>query len=275
MVLYKNYMQMKQKSLLVIFLVLFFACNPSKRGTSVEAESENWIQLFNSKDIKDWEVKIAGYPVGENFGNTFVVEDGLLKVNYSAYGDDFKSRFGHLFTKNEYSHYKLRVEYRFFGKHLGNAPQWSYLNNGVMLHSQAPETMHIDQSFPASVEAQLLGSDSTAVRPTGNVCTPGTDIFLNGELYTDHCANSSSKPYNWDEWVNVELVVLGDSIVYHIVEGDTVIVYTHLTVDGKGLNTETNVTPGALKSGRIAIQSEGHPTAFRKIELLDLSSKYK
>jgi hypothetical protein len=144
-----------------------------------------------------------------------------------------------------------------------------------MLHAQAPETMDIDQWFPTSVEAQLLGSDETIQRSTGNVCTPGTDVFINGALSPDHCTNSSSKPYKWDEWTTMEIEVLGDSLVRHIIEGDTIITYTNLTIERKDLNTETNVVPAALKSGRIAVQSEGFPTEFRKIELLDLSNKYK
>jgi hypothetical protein len=265
---------MKNLACMIVCAVAIAACGPTnKKEADNKIEKENWISLFNGKDLDGWEAKIAGYPAGENFENTFIVEDGLLKVNYNGYNNALTNRFGHLYTKNEYSYYKLRVEYRFFGEHLPDAPEWSYLNNGVMLHAQTPASMHIDQFFPASVEAQLLGSDDKVERSTGNVCTPGTDIFLSGEPYTDHCANSSSKPYAWNEWITMEMVVLGDSIVHHIVEGDTIISYTRLSVDGKGLNTETTVTPGPLKSGRIAIQSEGHPTEFRKIELLDLSTK--
>lgn len=263
---------MKKAIFFSICAILILGCQKAKKDTQTEVLQEEWIQLFNGKDLDGWKVKIAGYPVGENFENTFRVEDGLLKAG-QEYKDGFNSRYGHLITDNEYSHYKLRAEYRFFGNHTPEAPQWSYLNNGLMLHSQSPESMHIDQWFPASIEAQLLGSDEKAQRSTGNVCTPGTDIFIDGYLYPDHCAGSSSRFYDWDKWTTIEIVVLADSIVHHIMDGDTIMTYTHLTVDGQGLNTETNITPGALKSGRIAIQSEGHPTEFRKIELLDLSNK--
>ncbi|GHT31907.1 hypothetical protein AGMMS49574_14460 [Bacteroidia bacterium] len=263
---------MKHTILLFILAVVITACNVSSKKN---VEPENWVLLFNGENLNGWKAKIAGYPAGENFGNTFRVEDGLLKVSYDAYGDNFNSRFGHLFTEKEYSYYKLRVEYRFYGEGCKNAPGWTYLNNGVMLHCQAPETMNIDQFFPASIEAQLLGSDENRQEPTGSVCTPGTDVFVNGVKNPSHCATSSSKLYPWNEWTTMEIVVLGDSIVHHIIEGDTIMTYTNLTVDGKGLNTETNVIPGPLKIGRIAIQSEGFPTEFRKIELLDLSDQYK
>ena len=265
---------MKKIPAIFLCMLLCLSCKQAKKeAATVEPQKENWIQLFNGENLDGWTVKITGYPVGENFGNTFRVENGLLRTSYEAYDDSFNSRFGHLYTNKEYSHYKLRVEYRFTDKHINNAPGWTYLNGGAMLHAQAPESMHIDQDFPVSVEAQMLGSDEKVSRSTGNVCSPGTDIFIDSTMYPDHCASSTSPAYDSKEWISMEMVVLGDSIVHHIVEGDTVITYTHLTADGKGINPETSIVPGALKSGRIALQSEGHPMEFRKVELLDLSQK--
>jgi len=260
---------MKNLFLIAMGLALSISCTQTKKP----AEQEKWLSLFNGKDLEGWTVKISGYPVGENFGNTFYVEDGLLKTDYKAYGDDFNERYGHIYTNNGYSHYKLCLEYRFFGEHAPKAPGWSYLNNGIMLHAQSPESMLLDQPFPVSIEAQLLGTDETITNTTGNVCTPGTDIYLDGVPYTDHCASSSSKNYPFDRWVKAEVLVLGDSIVHHIIEGDTVMTYTKLTVDAGDMTPA--IPSGPLKSGRIALQSEGHPTEFRKIELLDLSEKYQ
>ncbi|MDR1129759.1 MAG: DUF1080 domain-containing protein, partial [Prevotellaceae bacterium] len=183
------------------------------------SQNEEWIQLFNGKDLEGWTVKITGYPVGENFGNTFYVEDSILKVKYSAYGDDFASRFGHLYTNKSYSHYKLRVEYRFTGEQAKGGPGWAYRNSGAMLHAQAPETVALTQDFPVSVEAQMLGGNGINERKTGNVCTPGTEVHINGELYKGHCYGSTSKTYHGDQWVTLEMIVLGDSIVHHVMEG--------------------------------------------------------
>ncbi|MDR1437309.1 MAG: DUF1080 domain-containing protein [Candidatus Symbiothrix sp.] len=266
---------MKTIPLILILSVLSgWSCKQAnKEKVPFEAQKENWEPLFNGRNLDGWVAKISGYPAGENFGNTFRVEDGILQNNYDAYGDDFQSRFGHLFTEKEYSSYKLRAEYRFKGEAIKGAPEWAYLNNGIMIHAQSPETMQIDQWFPASVEVQLLASDNQEIRTTGNVCTPGTAVRIDNEIYPDHCAASSSRTFPPDEWVTIEIVVYGDSLVHHIVQGDTVLTYTHLTLDGEGLNTETPFIPGILNSGRIAIQSEGHPTEFRKIEILDLSEK--
>lgn len=273
----------KKQLLLLLAVVILGACNRAKQEKEdVKVAPETWIPLFNGENLEGWTAKIAGYPVGENFGNTFRVEDGILTVNYDAYDDGFQSRYGHLFTNSAYSHYKLRVEYRFRGKGISGAPGWAYLNNGIMFHAQPAESMILDQWFPLSIEAQVLANDEQASgRTTGNVCTPGTSIYYENEPYGGHCLNSSSASYPAEEWVTLELEVYGDSLARHIVNGDTVLTYTRLTADKQGIGTtsgrdisgEIPVEAGPLSAGHIAIQAEGHATEFRKIEILDLSQK--
>ena len=238
-----------------------------------EEKAEEWIQLFNGKDLSNWEVKFTGYELGENYKNTFRVEDGILKVSYSEY-DSFNYEFGHLFTKEEFSHYILRAEYRFVNDPIKNAPDWAFRNNGFMLHSQSAATMLKDQNFPVSLEAQPLGGRPEGERPTMNLCTPGTNVTLGDSLHTVHCVNSSSKTYRGDQWVKGFMIVYGDSVIHHLVEDDTVLTYYKPTIGGDYLDDvdSTLFTIGApLKSGHIAIQAESHDTEFRKIELLDLS----
>lgn len=249
----------------LLFLILCLsAC------TGQKTQKEEWISLFNGKDLDGWTVKITGYPAGENFGNTFRVEDGLMKVRYDQY-DEFNNRFGHIFFKDKYSHYKLRVEYRFVGEQAKGGAGWAYRNSGVMFHSQSPQSMHVEQDFPVSIEAQFLGGNGTDERTTGNVCTPGTEIYIENMPYTDHCYSSTSKTYHGDQWVTFEMVVYGDSLVHHIMDGDTILTYTHLTVGGGNVSPAPNIPEGALKEGYISLQSESHPIDFRKVELLDLS----
>lgn len=259
------------KLVLSFFVMLFCltACNMKKTP-----QAEEWVSLFNGKDLNEWTVKITGYPAGENFANTFRVEDGLMKVRYDGY-ESFDGRFGHIFFEKPYSHYKLRVEYRFVGEQAPNAPGWAYRNSGAMLHCQAPETMHIDQDFPVSIEAQFLGGDGTGERSTGSVCTPGTEVYLEGEPYKGHCASSTSKTYDGDQWVTIEMIVLGDSIAHHVIAGDTIMTYTNMTIGGGNVSPKPNVTEGPLKKGFISLQSEGHPIDFRTVEILDLNSQYK
>lgn len=241
---------------------------------SAKNNEPQWEQLFNGENLDGWVVKIKGYPAGENFGNTFRVEDGLMKVRYDAY-DSFNNRYGHIFFNKKYSHYKLRVEYRFVGEQVDGGPGWAFRNNGAMLHCQDPYSMHIEQDFPVSIEAQMLGGNGVDERPTGSVCTPGTEVDIRGEHYTGHCASSSSKTYHGDQWVTMEMVVLGDSIVHHIIDGDTIMTYTNIIVAGGNVSPKPNIPEGPLKEGYISLQSESHPTDFRKIEILDLSGIYK
>src|SRR6266567_2083871 len=125
-------------------------------GQDVKPGESGWINLFNGKDLTGWTPKIKGYELGENFGNTFRVEDGVMKVSYDQY-NKFDRKFGHLFYKDKLSHYRLRVEYRFVGDQCPGGEGWATRNSGVMLHCQPPETMAKDQDFPASIEVQFLG----------------------------------------------------------------------------------------------------------------------
>ena len=258
---------MRKIKLLILISILINILLSSCNQKSTEGE---WVQLFNGKDLTGWTPKIVGHEAGDNFGNTFRVEDGLIKVRYDQY-DMFKDRFGHLFYKDEYSHYKLRVEYRFQGDQLPDAPGWAYRNSGIMLHGQTPETMELDQDFPTSIEVQLLGCDSIAERTTMNLCTPGTNVIMNNQLILDHCTNSNSKFYFDDIWVTAEVEVRGNDVIYHILDGDTVLQYNQPQLDERDFTykklIELNNGDKMLSKGTISLQSEGHPIDFRKVEI--------
>jgi hypothetical protein len=239
-------------------------------------EKTGWISLFNGKDIKDWFVKIHHHNIGENFGNTFRVEDGMIKVRYDQYGD-FNDQFGHLYYKVPYSYYHLKLEYRFTGNLQKGAPDYTLRNSGVMFHSQDPRTMPKEQDWPISIEFQFLGGlGDGKPRPTGNMCSPGTNVVYEGKLDERHCINSKSKTYDGDQWVKAELIVLGDSLITHIINGDTVMQYSKPQIGGGVVNRfdpAIKQDGKILKSGFIALQSEGQPIDFRKIELKDLTKK--
>jgi len=158
---------MKNTIYLLALLIMTASCSSKKNV------KENWIQLFNGKDLSGWVIKIKGSPLNENYKNTFRVEDGIMKVSYDEY-DTFRLEFGHIYYKEPFSNYKLRIEYRFTGEQVPNGPSWAFRNSGVMLHSQSPESVLLNQDFPVSIEAQFLGGDGVTERTTGNVCTPGT-----------------------------------------------------------------------------------------------------
>ena len=241
-------------------------------STSCIAQNKGWISLFNGKDLKDWKVKINGHPLNDNYANTFRVENGAMKVSYDGYSE-WKDRYGHIFYKNPYSAYVLVVEYRFTGDQIPGGPGWATRNSGAMLHSQSPESMGLNQDFPISLETQFLGGDGKNVRTTLNLCTPGTNVFLNGKLFTPHCVNSTSKTYHGDQWVRAEIVVLGDSLIQHRLEGKIVFEYTKPQIGGGSVSNfdpAVKIDGKALKEGYISLQSESHPIEFRKVELFDL-----
>ena len=255
-------------TLLLTLLCFTHSLNAQQKG--------KWKSMFNGRNLNGWSVKISGHELNDNFGNTFRVEDHKMIVSYDAY-DEFNNRFGHIFYKTPYSHYLMAVEYRFVGQQSKGGPQWAYRNSGIMIHCLPPSTMLKDQDFPISIEVQLLGGDSTGERSTCNLCTPGTNVEMDGKLFTPHCLNSSSKTFRGDQWVRAEVLVLGDSIVKHIVNGDTVLVYNKPQIGGGNVdNYDSAVKKDGqpLSSGYISLQSESHPVEFRKIEIMNMEKYY-
>ncbi len=249
--------------LLLLSPVLAYAADPNE---------EEWIQLFNGRDLDGWIPKIRNYPAGENFGDTFRVRDGLLEVHYGAY-DSFDERFGHLFYEQPFRYYRMAVEYRFVGQQATEGPGWARRNSGVMVHGQPPETMTVEQNFPISIEVQLLGGLGEGERTTANLCTPGTHVVMDGKLVTRHCTPSASKTYDGEQWVRVEILVLGDSLIRHVIDGETVLQYNLPQVGGEvvdGFDPAAKPDGALLSGGSISLQSESHPVQFRKVELLDL-----
>ncbi len=240
-----------------------------------ERGPSEWIPLFNGRNLDGWIVKIKGFPIGENYGNTFRVENGILKVVYDKDKyERFAGRFGHLFYRESFSHYLLRVEYRFVGQQANAGPAWALRNSGLMIHGESPETMERNQDFPASIEVQLLGGNGKDERPTANLCTPGTNYVKEGQLITQHCTNSTSKTYHGDQWVTVEVEVHGSRLIRHLVEGETVIEYSDPQLDESDPHAKTLAAKAGgkllLESGTISLQSESHPVEFRKVELKKL-----
>jgi hypothetical protein len=254
-----------------IFLLMLFIGAASAPAQN-DPDKKEWIQLFNGKDLKDWNVKITGYDLNENYGETFRVQDGVLKVAYDKYGQ-FDSRFGHIFHRQKFSHYIIAVEYRFLGNQTPGGPEWGFRNSGIMVHCQSPQSMLKNQDFPISIEVQLLGGAGTGNRPTANMCSPGTNVVYKGQLYPEHCLQSSAKTYHGDQWVRVEAVVLGDESIRHVVEGKTVLEYSKPQIGGENV---TNFDPAVKQDGKpltdgyISLQAESHPLEFRKVELLNL-----
>jgi 3-keto-disaccharide hydrolase len=239
---------------------------------SVARADDAWHSLFNGRDLSGWTPKIAKHPVGENYADTFRVEDGVIKVSYDKYGQ-FDRQFGHLYTNQPYSNYILRLEYRIAGRAIEDSPPWAKLNSGVMVHSQSPLSMRVEQEFPVSMEFQFLATGATAGKQTGNVCTPGTNLEMKGKLLLDHIIDSSSKLFAQDEWVNAEIEVHGSAEVIHRINGVEVLRYQHPQLDLRDPDAKALRDAGAplqLSFGHIALQAESQPIWFRNIRIRQL-----
>jgi hypothetical protein len=259
------------KTLLIIAALICSA------AFSISADEPKWISLFNGKDLSGWTIKIAKHPLGENYANTFRVEEGILKVSYDGY-DKFNEQYGHLFTNLAYSHYILRLEYRFTGTMMADAPHYVNLNSGIMLHAQPPQSMRFDQGFPSSLEMQFLADEGKGPRSTGNLCTPGTHVEMGGQLITKHIVKSSAPTFPAEEWVHAEVEVHGNDEIIHRINGVEVLRYQRPQLDPAcKIAPASDLTDAGgdvmLSYGHIALQAEGQPVWFRKIELMSLEKK--
>jgi hypothetical protein len=236
------------------------------------APAEKWESLFNGKDLTGWTPKIRGAELGENFQDTFRVEDGAITVSYENY-EAFDARFGHLFYANPYENYRLRLEYRFYGPQCPGGEGWAFRNSGIMVHGQPPETMEKDQNFPVSIEVQLLGQEEGAgERSTGNLCTPGTHVVIDGNLERKHCTNSTSETFAGDDWVTCE-VISDHGTITHLINGVKVLEYSEPQLDPNDKDARRLIDAGhplMLTGGTISLQSESHAVQFRNIEILEL-----
>jgi hypothetical protein len=243
--------------------------------TEMPQNGERWQSLFDGQTLAGWTPKIRGFPLGENYRDTFRVKDGAIVVSYDKY-DQFGERFGHLFYQTPFKAYRLRLEYRFWNAHPADTPAWAIANSGVMIFGQDPKTMAVDDSFPVSVEAQLLGTAPWQERFNGNMCSPGTNVVIDGQLVTTHCINSKYPADPNEQWLQFEIEVSPDGRVTQKINGKTTIVYSDVQLDPEGrmANSKPLVASAdgkvALAGGTISLQSEGNPIEFRRIEILEL-----
>lgn len=270
MIPYKSFL----KIMFLVFFTVFINCKKeTKNHKNVSRISKSWKPIFNGKNLEGWIPKINGYELGDNYKNTFQAENGILKVSYKNY-DHFVDEFGHLFYKTAFTNYKLRLKYRFVGDQVKGGESWATKNSGIMIHCQPPESIKLKQAFPVSLEVQLLGGvNEEEARPSGNLCTPGTHVEMDGVKIIDHCIAANCKTFYGDEWITAEVWVLKNKIS-HYINGDLVISYNNPTIGGEFLETsskEIQAKDGqALTSGYISLQSESHPIEFKEIAILEL-----
>lgn len=262
---YQN-LNMKRKLLIgtPVFLLLLSFSSPEKK------DAEKWTQLFNGKNLDGWKVKVAGYPLGENFGNAFRVENGILSVRYDRY-KTFDNKFGGLYYNKKFKNYRLRAEYRFVGETAPGAPSWGFRDSGVQYHAQSPESLGLNQPFPICLEYNLHGGNGKDERPTGELCTNGTYVEIDGKRNASFCTEPKVKrTFHGDEWVTLEIDVR-DGKIAHFVNGEEILRFENPKYDPKNEIAKTLIkgNDDTVEDGYISLQSNSHPIDFRKIEILE------
>lgn len=261
---------MKQARLLFFILPFFIqSCTPGKIAGK-KRNANKWVRLFNGKNLTNWTPKIAGYKQGENYGNTFRVEDGILSVRYDQY-DSFKNTFGALYFDKKFSDYRLKVEYRFTGDTVKGAPSWGFRDGGIQYHCQSPATMDLNQPFPVCLEYNLHGGNGTEERPTGELCANGMYVEMEGKRNSSYCTLPTIKrTFAGDQWVTAEIEVRGGTIT-HFVNGEKILEFKNPQYDSAHALGKTFIANGnaVARDGYISLQSNSHPMDFRKIEIME------
>ena len=260
--------------IIILSTVLLFSCKSKdslEQASSMQNSSNQWISIFNGVDLEGWTPKIKGYPLNENFGNTFRVEEGILKIRYDEYGNNFNNRFGAIYFDKKLSNYRLKLEYRFVGETAPGAPSWGYKDSGVQFHSQSPASMGIDQGFPVCIEYNLHGGNGTDERPGGQINTNGMYVEINGKLSKSNSNPPTvKKTFHGNQWVALELDVK-DGIISHYANGEKILSYSNPVLNPEHKLGSTQIKDGKVEvsEGYISFQSNSHPIDFRKIELME------
>jgi hypothetical protein len=258
------------KKLLLLVIPALLGAAPAPEAPPHKA---GWVRIFDGRTLNGWTPKITGYALGEDPLHMFIVRDGAIRVSYAHY-PKFEGAFGHLFWKTPLGAYRIRFEYRLFGDPLPGGKVWQVSNSGIMIHAQAPRTMRRDQDFPVSLEVQLLGTPRPTAEPTGNLCTPGTTVMIDGKRDLRHCILSAAPMIPNGAWVRVEVEVLPNGQITHFINGKPVMRYSGAELDPTDKDAQPLIAAAGgaltLRRGYLALQSEGHPIEFRNIELLRL-----
>lgn len=193
---------------------------------------ENKVRLFNGKDLNNW-VSVLLDSIADP-ADVFIIRDGVLWISGQPYG--------YIATRDAYSNYKLHVEWRWPDKPA---------NSGVFLHVQGINPT----GWPSCIEAQLAAGNAGQMifMGQGTGLTAGDSTYRTTPEMTrssrvGRMEESSEKPAG--EWNSYDITCREGSI--------------ELLVNGVLQNQGTGCT---LKSGRIALQSEGGPVEFRNVYL--------
>ena len=236
---------MKSSFILPILFFTLLACQPESQSQNESTESEmDTISLFNGEDLAGWHVDVPAMDENPDTTEAFIVRDGMLV----SLGDPR----GHLITDEEYSDYRLEVEYRFPGEP-GNC--------GVLVHASTPRALY--EMFPKSIEVQMMHENAGDFWVIVEDITVPNMVERRGpeeewgirEGENRHIANLTDDSENaLGEWNRMTIETLGDSL--------------KVWVNGDLVNFGYDATS---QSGQIALQAEGAEVEFRKVELTSIT----
>lgn len=250
-------------SLIALSLAVGLAAN--------ETPSET-IDLFNGRDLDGWQVVVGDSGFVDD-QSVFQVVDGAVHVYKDAI-DGSEQPFGYLLSEDEYSDYRLSLEYKWGRKKFPPRGGFEDVRDaGVCYHVQAPFVI-----WPTSAECQIQEGDTgdvwvIKVRATSTVhpeimnywpADEGGVKLTKGGGSDEYQRFLRSYCYEQPGWNRVELVIRGDHATY-IINGRV----ANRVSDLKRWD-ESSSSWQALDRGRILLQAEGAEIFYRNVTLQPL-----
>lgn len=179
----KNRKQLKTNEMKKNYLIIIIIAGLTiTSGRVLSQSSDETIQLFNGKNLDNWEFYLQDNAVDPK--GVFYIQDGVIHIK----GDPF----GYMRTKEVYSDYVLHVEWRY---------PVEATNSGIFVNVQSPDSI-----WPACFEIQLrAGSAGDFVLMSGTSLAEKTDRIIVAKKN-----ESNEKPVG--EWNTAEIKVAGGNI---------------------------------------------------------------
>lgn len=233
-------------------------------------------RIFDGKSLKGWVLKTTKYPLGENPHDMLTARDGVMRFSFDGF-ERFNGEYAVVYYDKPLRNYILQLDYRFAGRQAPGAPAWAKRNSGVMLFAQPPQTMTLNQSYPISVEDQLLGGLDNGSRQTLAVCMVDITVVINGAKPTGHCTpDVATRPpatppplptFDGDQWVKLRIEVksgvaksYANGILFNTISEP------HVDAPHPWLSSQD----AAAQPSYFALQGESDEVEFRNIELAEL-----